>query len=74
MPICTVERKVLGVDANSSALRAFLLPLRAALSSLNFQEETGAISDMENTPFRRIRTRIINISVIIVAAVLRGRI
>lgn len=58
IPICTVDRKRLGLLANSRAIFALWLPFFMALSSLNFRAETKAISLIEKIPFSNIRETI----------------
>jgi hypothetical protein len=62
IPICTVDRNLLGELAKSKAIWAFLFPFFAAVSNLFFRAEINAISDIEKTPFKSIRKNIITIS------------
>jgi hypothetical protein len=62
IPICTADRNLLGEFAKSSAVLADLLPFLAAVSNLLFREEINAISDIEKTPFSRIKKRIMSSS------------
>jgi hypothetical protein len=64
IPICTVDKNLLGALAKSNAIWAFLLPFLAAVSNLFFRAEINAISDMEKTPFKRIKKNIIKISMV----------
>src|SRR5690606_14165480 len=57
MPIWTVARKRLGDSASSSARRAFASPSAALTRRRDLRAETTAISDMANTPFARMRSR-----------------
>jgi len=57
MPIWTVARKRLGDSASSSARRALASPSAALTRRRDFLAETTAISDMANTPFARMRSR-----------------
>ena len=65
IPICTVDKNLLGELANSNATFALLLPFFAAVSSLFFLAEISEISDMEKTPFNKIKMNTINSSAII---------
>jgi hypothetical protein len=64
IPIWTVDNIFVGFCDNSRATFALLLPRFIALSSLNFLDETNDISARENKPFNKIKTIIINISII----------
>lgn len=57
-----VERKRLGLSDSSSAAVAPRLPFSDNFCSRIRLEETTAISDMANKPFKRIKARIINMS------------
>ena len=65
IPICTVDKNRLGFSANSNAVFAPELPFFISFSSLNFLDETSAISDIEKIPFNKINTIIISISTFI---------
>jgi hypothetical protein len=52
----------LGELAKSSAVLALLFPFLAAVSNRLFREEINAISDIENTPFNRIKNNIMSSS------------
>jgi hypothetical protein len=58
-----VDKNLLGELAKSKAICAFLLPFLAAVSSRFFRAEINAISDIEKTPLRMIKKRIIRISI-----------
>jgi hypothetical protein len=51
-----------GELAKSNATFALVLPFFAAVSSRFFRAEMSAISDIEKTPFNKIRRKIIKIS------------
>ena len=55
MPICTAERNWVGSSASFNAILAPRLPRPASASRRDFLAVTIAISDMANTPLRRIR-------------------
>jgi hypothetical protein len=55
----------LGEFAKFKAVWAFLLPFFAAVSNRFFRAEINAISDIEKTPLRMIKKRIIKISKVI---------
>jgi hypothetical protein len=50
--------------AKSKAIWAFLLPFLAAVSNRFFRAEINAISDIEKTPLRMIKNKIIKISIL----------
>jgi hypothetical protein len=52
----------LGELAKSNAVLALLLPFLAAVSNRLFREEINAISDIEKTPFNRIKKNIMSSS------------
>jgi hypothetical protein len=52
----------LGELAKSNAVLALLLPFLAAVSNRLFREEINAISDIEKTPFKRIKKNIMSSS------------
>ena len=62
MPICTVDRKLFGRLASSRATWAEADPSWLRCSSRILREETTAISDIANSPFRKINIRMIKIS------------
>jgi len=62
MPICTVDKNLLGEFARSSAACALGLPFLAAVSRRLLRADISAISLMEKTPFKRIRKNIMAIS------------
>ncbi len=64
IPIWTVDKNSFGELAKSNATLAFLFPFLAAVSSRFFLAEIYAISDIEKTPFKTIRKRIIKISIV----------
>jgi hypothetical protein len=51
-----------GELARSSAVLALLLPFLADVSNRLFREEINAISDIEKTPFKRIKKNIMSSS------------
>jgi hypothetical protein len=55
IPTWMVERKRLGDSEMCKTSFAFLFPFRINSSSLDFREETIAISDIAKSPFKRIR-------------------
>jgi hypothetical protein len=62
IPIWTADRNLLGELAKSNAVLALLLPFLAAVSNRLFREEINAISDIEKTPFKRIKKNIMSSS------------
>ena len=67
MPICTVDRKLLGDSFRFSAILAAALFLSLSACSLAFLLDTMDISDADSIPFRIIRTKIIIASVSIMS-------
>jgi len=63
IPIWTVDKNLFGEFARSSAVTALALPFLAAFSSLFLRADISAISDIEKTPFSKIRKKIIIISI-----------
>jgi hypothetical protein len=55
----------LGELAKSKATLAFVFPFLAAVSKRFLRAEIKAISDIEKTPFNRIKKSIIKISMVI---------
>src|SRR5690606_36280597 len=64
IPICTVDKKLLGLSFNSNAV---LAPAFFSLAACKraFRLDTMAISDADRIPFRMIKMRIMTISVTI---------
>jgi hypothetical protein len=62
IPICTVERKVVGFCASFRAAAALLLPSLANCCKRAFREETTAISDITNMPLIRSKRKRIKTS------------
>ena len=60
IPICVVDSNLLGELANSRAILAPSFPFFAAVSNRFLRAEISAISDIEKTPLRTIRKRMIN--------------
>src|SRR5712671_4752930 len=56
MPICTVERNLLGSEASASARREPPTPFSTRPASLAGRDETIASSDIDNRPLTTIRT------------------
>ena len=65
MPIWTVDRNLFGELARSKAILARSFPFLAAVSRRVLRAEIKAISDIEKTPFSRIKKRMISISKIV---------
>ena len=64
IPICTVDKNLSGFPDKSNAFCAALLPFFASVDRRDFRAEIIATSDMENTPFNKIKPIIIKISFI----------
>src|SRR5690606_14049504 len=64
IPICTVDKNLVGFSESSKADFAPLLPFFFAYSSLNLREETNDISDIEKTPLSNTNAIIIKISIV----------
>ncbi|SNB08019.1 hypothetical protein FPC831_520008 [Flavobacterium psychrophilum] len=62
IPICTVDRNLFGELAKSKAVFALVFPFFAADSSRFLRADINAISDIENTPFKRIKKKMMSIS------------
>lgn len=62
IPIWIVERKRSGSSASCNAARAPRLPCFASEARRDLRAEINAISDIENTPFSRIRAIIMRTS------------
>lgn len=65
IPICTVDKNLLGSVESLRAAIAFGLPIFASFNNFDFRADMIAISDIENNPFNNIRSNIINISIVI---------
>lgn len=66
MPICTVDKKVLGDLASARAAAALELPALAADSSRALRADTKAISDIEKRPLSKMSPKRIRISIKII--------
>lgn len=62
MPIYTVDKNRVGSSCSTLATSAPLLPFFRSISRRAFLDETKAISDIENMPFKSIRPRMTKIS------------
>ena len=63
IPICMVDKKRSGSLDKFNAVLAARLPFLASASRRDLRAETNAISDIDKTPFIKIRTIIIKISI-----------
>jgi len=63
IPICTVDKNLLGAFAKSKAALALTFPFLAAFYNLFFLADINAISDIEKTPFKIIKNNINKISI-----------
>ena len=64
IPICTVERKFVGLSIRSSTVLAVLLPFLASTCRLDLREFIRETSLIEKTPLSNISNSSINISII----------